>query len=193
MLVAIPLTIDLAGLARAGSNQDQLSTEASMRTTMSSNVGTGHRDDHATAHLAERTLVHVAATAVGIFFVFLGFGGFVYPDYMGLHLNTTHSVIHLVAGAVSIYFGLLGTTSGASLLCVTMGTIYGALAIAGFAFGVTGVPTVGSHNGMDTYLLKILPGSLELAVRDHILHAVIAAAYLASGLLGWLGTDEDHR
>jgi hypothetical protein len=154
----------------------------------------GHHDEHATAHLAERTLVHTAATLLGVFFVFLGFGGFVYPEYLGMHLSTTHSLIHLVSGAASIYFGVFGTTSGASLLCATIGGIYAVLTLAGFAFGVPAESTmVGMQHGVDPSLLKIIPGTLELGQRDHILHAAVGALYLVSGFLGWLGTDEDHR
>lgn len=165
-----------------------------MRATMSSsNIGMQHHDDHATAHLVERTLVHTMATVVGIFFVFLAFGGFVYPDYLGMHLNTTHSLIHLVSGAAAMYFGLFGTTSGASLFCVTMGAIYGALALAGFAFGAPGEPTLGGTlHIMDTQLIRIIPGTLELGASDHVLHLLLGAVFIVSGFLGWLGTDEEH-
>lgn len=128
---------------------------------------------------------------LGIFFLALGAGGLVNPGYLGMHLNLTHTLIHLVTGAVSFYVGVFGTVSAASVLCLVVGLAYSMLAFMGLAFGGAGEHTVaGVHHGPDSNLIRIIPGMLELGMRDHLLHAGVGAVYLVSALLGWLGNYE---
>jgi len=166
-----------------------------MRTTMPSNIGLHHHDEHPTAHLAERTVALTAASLLGVALIFLGFGGMVYPAYLGMHLNLVHSVLLLATGIASMLIGMTGTVSSASMFCIVAGGFYLALALLGVAFGVPGehtLPTV-HHHGLDDQLLRLVPGYLEFASRDHVLHGVLGAAYLLSAFLGWLGIDDEHR
>jgi hypothetical protein len=161
-----------------------------MNTTSSSNLGMRHHDDHATAHLAERTFACTAASMLGIFLLGLSAGGLVNPGYAGLHLNLTHNMILIVTGALSFYVGLAGTVAGASTLCLVFGAMYSTFALAGLAFGGDGQHTVaGISHVADQQLLRIVPGYLEFAARDHLLHLGLGAVYLFSALLGWLGGE----
>jgi hypothetical protein len=121
------------------------------------------------------TLARSVATILGAVFVAIGVIGFVAPGLMGTHLSLTHNLIHLVSGTASLYFGLFGTASG----------VYGMLAVAGFAFGVPDQHTVqGIVHGADTRLLKLIPGSFELATPDHLIHTAMAILYFAGGVIG---------
>jgi hypothetical protein len=163
-----------------------------MRTTMTSPM----RDYTATPFGTRSTremVARTAATVLGIVFIALGIAGLVSPGFMGMHLGMTHTLIHLVSGAISLYLGLFGSAAAARLVCLVIGGIYAVLTIAGFAFGGhSGGAMTGMTHGPDAYLLRLVPGYLELGLRDHILHAVIGTLYLASGLFASSGDDEER-
>ncbi|MCA1555382.1 MAG: DUF4383 domain-containing protein [Acidobacteria bacterium] len=122
------------------------------------------------------------ATIIGIAFLLVGVVGFVAPGVGGFHLSAAHNLIHLVSGALSLYFGLAGTLSGARLFCIVFGAVYGLLGVAGFLLGAPGSP---SMPGMaaDDHLFKVLPGTLELGTSDHLFHIVLGIVYLTAGFL----------
>jgi hypothetical protein len=167
--------------------------EAIMNTTTSSpNAGLRHPDDHPVAHLAERTIAKMDAALLGMFLIFLGFGGMVYPGYAGLHLSLAHCLILILTGAVSLYEGVAGTVGATSSMSVVFGLFYAVLAIAGVAFGGEGEHTLlRIEHGPDTSLLRIVPGYLEFAFYDHVLHFALAALYFLTALLGRLGGEND--
>jgi hypothetical protein len=165
-----------------------------MNPAPSSNLGSRHHDDHATAHLAERTIACTAAAMLGIFLLGLSAGGLVNPGYAGLHLNLTHNLILIVTGALSFYIGLAGTVAGASTVSLVFGLMYSLFALAGMAFGGPGDHTVAGispGHGVDDQLIRIIPGYLEFGARDHLLHLGLGAVYLLSALLGMLGGERD--
>jgi hypothetical protein len=164
-----------------------------MKTTTSSpNAGVRHPDDHPVAHLAERTIAKTEAAMLGIFLVFLGFGGMVYPGYAGLHLSLAHSLILIFTGAVSLYEGVAGTVGATSSMSVVFGVFYAALAIVGLAFGGEGEHTLlRIEHGPDSSLLRIVPGYLEFALYDHLLHFALATLYFLAALFGKLGGEND--
>jgi hypothetical protein len=170
-----------------------LEMEATMNsTTSSSREGLHHPDRHPVAHLAERTIAKAEAAMLGIFLIFLGFGGMVYPGYAGMHLSLAHSLMLIVTGAISFYEGIVGTVGGTSSFSLVFGFFYAMLALAGFAFGGEGEHTlVRIEHGPDSDLLRIVPGYLEFALYDHLLHLGLAALYLITALLGWLGGENE--
>lgn len=123
---------------------------------------------------------------LGVVFILVGILGFLAPGMMGFHLNLVHNLIHLVSGAIALYFGFAATLSGARLFCIIFGVVYGLLGVAGFLLGgagqhtVAGVPT---GHGADSSLFKALPGSLELASVDHIFHILLALIFLIGGFM----------
>jgi hypothetical protein len=174
-----------------------------MRTFPTPNIPIHHTADstHAGAYFDRDALVRSAATILGTVFLAIGVAGFYAPGLLGTHLSPAHNVIHLVSGAASLYFGLLGTSAGASLFCTCFGIVYGALAAAGFLLGAPEQTMAAMAHGVDPHLLRVIPGTLELGTHDHLLHAGIAALYLAAGVLGLpapsrreaQSPDEDRR
>ena len=104
----------------------------------------------------------------GAFLVVVGLLGFAAPGFMGMHLSALNNVVHLLSGAVAIYFGLKATPAAARTLCIAFGALYGLLGLAGFVVG-----------GQDT--LKIIPGALVLGTMDHLVHLILGAIFLSVG------------
>jgi hypothetical protein len=170
-------------------------------TTSPSNLGMRRRDDgmrrrdeHFVTHLAERTISKVDAALVGILLVFLGFGGMVNPGYAGLHLNLAHSLLLILTGVFSFYAGVALTVRGERTISLAFGLFYLVLALAGMAFGGDGQHSLlRVEHGPDHDLLRIIPGHLEFASYDHLLHLGLGALFLLSALLGWLGGENDEE
>src|SRR5436305_13402815 len=104
------------------------------------------------------------ASLVGVVFSLVGIVGCLQPHLLGAHLGTVHNVIHLVSGAVSLYFGTKGTLGQARTFCIVFGLVYGLLGVVGFVVGEL-------H----------LPGGLMLGKIDHCIHVLIALLYLIGG------------
>ncbi len=130
------------------------------------------------------------ATVLGVAFILVGLVGFISPGFLGTHLSMAHNLVHLISGAVSLYFGLKGTLSGARAFCLAGGAIYGLLGVAGFLLGGGSQHTIpGIEHGTDSRLLAVIPGVLEFGSMDHTLHVLLGIVYLAGGLL----TRDDGR
>jgi hypothetical protein len=130
-------------------------------------------------------MARTIAKIMGIVFILVGVIGFLAPGLLGMHLSLAHNIVHLVSGALALYFGYSGTLSGARLFCIVFGVVYGLLGVAGFLLGgagdhgVAGVPA----HGADSSLFRALPGSLELASMDHIVHILLGLVFLIGGFL----------
>jgi hypothetical protein len=122
---------------------------------------------------------------LGVVFILVGIVGFLAPGLLGMHLSTTHNLVHIISGALALYFGFAGSLSGARLFCIVFGVVYALLGVAGFLFGgneahsVAGVPAHGS----DASLMRVLPGSFEVASMDHIVHILLGIVFLIGGFL----------
>ena len=124
------------------------------------------------------------ATVLGVAFILVGLVGFIVPGFLGTHLSLVHNLVHLISGAVSLYFGLKGTLAGARAFCLASGAVYGLLGVAGFLLGGDKQHTIeGITHGPDSRLLTVLPGALELGSMDHTIHVLLGIVYLAGGLL----------
>jgi hypothetical protein len=110
------------------------------------------------------------ATVLGVVFILVGLIGFAMPDMMGMHLSIVHNVIHLVSGALALYFGLKTTPWATRNFCVVFGAIYALLGLAGFVLG-------GANQ-----VLTILPTQLVLGTMDHVVHVILGAIFLFAGL-----------
>lgn len=124
------------------------------------------------------------STLLGVVFILVGIIGFIVPGFLGTHLSLAHNLVHIISGAVALYFGLAGSVSGARAFCLLFGVVYLCLGLVGYLMGTQGVISAGMH-GMspDPKLLKIIPGQLELGQMDHILHILLGVVFLAGGLL----------
>lgn len=112
------------------------------------------------------------ATLVGAVFILIGLCGFAVPNLLGAHLGTSHNIIHLVSGAISLYLGLKGTLAQARTFCLVFGIVYALLGVVGFLMGT------GEHRMLDINALGLMLGTV-----DHIIHLVIGALYLIGGLV----------
>jgi hypothetical protein len=111
------------------------------------------------------------ATLLGVVFILVGIVGFVSHDFLGTHLNTAHNLVHLISGAISLYFGLAGSLPGARTFCIVFGVVYALLGVCGFVLGDS------AHD----WLLK-LDDLLMLGKMDHIVHILLGVVFLIGGL-----------
>jgi hypothetical protein len=111
------------------------------------------------------------ATILGVVFILFGIVGFLSHDFLGTHLTSVHNVIHLVSGAIALYFGVAGTLAGARLFCIVFGLVYALLGVAGFLLG-----------GGEDRLFNI--GTfLTFGTMDHVVHVLLGAVFLIGGFL----------
>ena len=113
-------------------------------------------------------MAKTVAKLVGVVFILVGIVGFVAPNLLGAHLGKLHNAVHLVSGALSLYFGISGSLASARKFCIIFGLVYGLLGVVGYFVGT------GPHHMLE--LPKLLLGT-----RDHIIHIAIGALYLIGG------------
>ena len=106
---------------------------------------------------------------LGVVFLLVGLIGFVAPNLLGAHLTPVHNVVHIVSGAIALYFGFAGTLSGAKAFSLVFGVVYLALGILGMALG-----TAPDRMWM--------VGPLHLGQADHGIHVLLGVIFLAGGL-----------
>ncbi len=125
------------------------------------------------------------STILGVVFILVGLVGFIMPGFLGTHLSLAHNLVHIISGAVALYFGLAGTLAGARLFCLVFGAVYLLLGVVGFVAGgpqqhtITGI----THAGQDSRLLAVIPGTLEFATMDHTIHVLLGLVFLIGGLI----------
>ncbi len=110
---------------------------------------------------------------LGVVFILVGLVGFVSPGFLGTHLSTTHNLVHLISGAVALYFGFAATLSAARLFCIVFGVVYGLLGICGFLLG----------SGPDRMFEALASLGLHLGTMDHVVHILLGVVFLAGGFL----------
>jgi len=110
---------------------------------------------------------------LGIVFVIVGAAGFVAPTLLGAHLTPAHNLVHLVSGAIALYFGFAGSFGAAKGFCIIFGIVYLLLGVCGWFIG-TG-PEHMWHVGGEI---------LTLGKVDHIIHVLLGVVFLAGGALG---------
>jgi hypothetical protein len=111
------------------------------------------------------------ATILGVVFILVGIIGFFDHTLMGTHLSNTHNAVHLVSGAIALYFGFAGSLSAARLFCIIFGIVYALLGVCGFLLG-----------GPTDRLLAI-DDLLMLGTMDHVVHILLGIVFLVGGFL----------
>jgi len=123
---------------------------------------------------------------LGVIFVLVGIAGFVQPHLLGAHLSLAHNLVHIISGAIALYFGFAGSPGAARGFCIIFGIVYLLLGVCGFFLGHPGVSMMPgmAEMGSDPKLWPVLRGTLELGQRDHIIHILLGILFLAGGALG---------
>lgn len=116
-------------------------------------------------------MARTVATILGAGFLLVGIVGWVAPHFLGMHLTATHNWIHLITGAVSLWFGLKASLSAARGFCIVFGLVYLGLGVIGFLVG----------DGPQR-LLTLIPDAFIVGTPDHVVHIVLGAVYLIGGL-----------
>ena len=111
------------------------------------------------------------AKILGIVFILVGLCGFAMPNLLGAHLSPLHNIVHLVSGALALYFGFAGSLSGAKMFCIIFGIVYALLGICGFLLG-----TPPDH-------MFNVAGLLHLGTMDHIIHILLGLIFLIGGFM----------
>ena len=106
---------------------------------------------------------------LGVVFLLVGLVGIVARNLLGAHLTPAHNVVHIVSGAIALYFGFAGTLSAAKAFSLVFGVVYLALGILGMALG-----TAPDRMWM--------VGPLHLGQADHGIHVLLGVIFLAGGL-----------
>ena len=129
-------------------------------------------------------MAKTVATIMGVVFILAGLVGFISNDLLGFHLTAFHNAgVHILSGAISLYFGLKGTLAGARLFDLIFGVVYALIGVVGFLAGSSQSPSAGVPGPTSDYLFKAVPGHLELGTSDHILHIVLGLIFVVGGLL----------
>lgn len=124
------------------------------------------------------------STILGIAFILVGIVGFIAPNFLGTHLSLAHNLVHIISGAVALYFGLAGSLSGARLFCIVFGIVYLLLGVVGFLLGGPGTPSgTMASMGADSRLFTVIPGQLELGTMDHVVHILLGLVFLIGGFI----------
>jgi Domain of unknown function (DUF4383) len=113
------------------------------------------------------------ATILGVVFILVGIIGFISPGFLGTHLSTTHNLVHLISGAVALYFGLAGTLAAARTFDIVFGIVYALLGVCGFLLG----------SGPDRMFEALSSLGLHLGTMDHIVHILLGVVFLIGGFL----------
>jgi hypothetical protein len=114
------------------------------------------------------------AKILGVVFILVGLAGFAMPGLLGTHLTMTHNLVHLISGAIALYFGFAGSLSGARLFCIIFGIVYALLGVCGFVLGR------GNPDNMFDGLAAL---GLHLGTMDHIVHILLGVLFLIGGFM----------
>jgi hypothetical protein len=121
------------------------------------------------------------ATLVGAVLLLVGIVGFIVgkpadpmtPNFIGTHLTFSHNIVHILTGAISLYFGLAASLSAARTFDILFGIVYGLLGVVGFLLG-------GGNDRMFDALSSL---GLHLGTMDHVVHILLGVLYLIGGLM----------
>jgi len=117
-------------------------------------------------------MAKTACKILGVIFVIVGIAGFAAPHLLGAHLTPPHNLVHIVSGAIALYFGFAGSAGAARGFCIIFGIVYLLLGICGWFLGT------GADHMFNIGTL------LMLGKIDHIIHILLGVIFLAGGALG---------
>lgn len=125
-------------------------------------------------------MMNSIASLLGLILFLTGVIGFVNNDFLGMDLNFLHSVFLTLIGVISLFFGTRGTEFEARYLCLTLGIVFGVLAIATFLAG-PGIASAGNAYIYTNHVLKLIHGQLEFTSADGVLCLIIGVVGCFAG------------
>lgn len=135
-------------------------------------------------------MAKTVATLMGVVFILAGIVGFISNDLLGFHLTFFHNAaVHMVSGAVSLYFGMAGTLRGARTFNLIFGAVYALIGVFGFVLGSNQSSSAGVPGPADARLWKVIPNMLELGTSDHMLHIFLGLIFVVGALLTKAAVD----
>ncbi len=123
-------------------------------------------------------MMKLVATVLGATLWFVGIIGIFSHTVLGMILTPVHDIVLIVAGVISMYFGLRGTEFQARYCCRIIGAIFTILGIIGFIVG-PGIVTLDGLSYRDSNLLR-LPGIL-LGTADSVFNLIVGIVGLVAG------------
>jgi hypothetical protein len=128
-------------------------------------------------------MIKTVCTVLGVLFCLVGIVGFIDHTMMGMHLSTMHNIVHLLSGALAIYFGRKSELS-ARRFCQIFGVVYLLLGLVGVASSAGTVTLADAGYGSsDPHLFKLIPGYLEFGNADSVMHILLGAILAIAGFL----------
>jgi hypothetical protein len=118
-------------------------------------------------------MVKMICRILGAVFVLVGLFGYLAPGFLGMHLSTTHNIIHLVSGAMALYFGFAASYNAARIFCLAFGAVYLLLGFLGFVSPATVMDLIGGH--------KVATASNDLTP-DNVVHILLGGVFLIGAL-----------
>src|SRR5947207_9921646 len=113
---------------------------------------------------------------LGVVLLLVGVLGFTHLlDALGAHVGPSyavHNLVHIVSGAIALYFGFAGSFGAARGFCIIFGLVYLLLGVCGWFLGT------GPEHMFNVSTL------LMLGKMDHIIHILLGVVFLAGGGLG---------
>jgi hypothetical protein len=104
-----------------------------------------------------------------------------------MHLTQTHNIIHLVSGALALYFGFFASWNAARTFSIIFGVVYFLLGVLGFVAPEMVANIIQTHHVTDTGVAI----STTLTT-DNIIHLLLGAIFLIAGLVGSSQTRPIH-
>jgi hypothetical protein len=111
---------------------------------------------------------------LGFVLLLVGVIGYASSHLLGLHLTSMHNIIHLLTGALALYFGFAASASSARTFATVVGAVYLFLGILGFI-----APEAVAS------LLQMSPAHVtsNSLMPDNTVHLLLGGLFLIAGLV----------
>lgn len=129
----------------------------------------------------ESQITQTTCRVFGIGLLGIGLIGLFEPHFLGMHLTLVHDVIHIVSGAVALFFAA-AAPQGARSFTIAFGSIYLMLGVIGFVAPDLAARLIGHARGLGADAL--LP--------DNLVHLFVGGFLLGTGWASAESHDPTH-
>jgi peptidoglycan/LPS O-acetylase OafA/YrhL len=127
-------------------------------------------------------MAKIIATTFGAVLVLFGLSAFASPTLLGAHGSPLNNLLNILLGGLVLAVAQRGGPSIMLWSCAGTGLFYLAWGLVGFALGQPRASSLGSMPP-DLCLLVVIPGFLESARSDHVLHLFFGIAFCISAMV----------